>query len=441
MTPRRSVWLAGGLAVAAWILASTTRDAPPAGPAIDAGPDRIVVILIDALRADRLPFYGHPRNTAPFLAKLAAEGVVFEQAYATSTWTPSSVASIFTGLYPNQHQVLTGYNLTRRTQDSERPLRLNRIPDTAPTLPEILRAAGFRTFGVANNPNIGEKMGFARGFDRFAQQQERTADVIDAQVAQWRDELRGSGRSFLYLHYMDTHKPYQRHAAWFDPGQRNRELARYDSSIGYVDSRLAELFDRLGWSERTLIVLLADHGEEFRDHGGEGHTNQLYSELLRVPLVIWSPGRIQPGRVAAPVSLVDILPTLVQLAGGPPPPAVASGISLVPALAGGPVPERSLFAMRWSESEDPPLIRKAVIRGRWKYIVSSPGELQELYDLLEDPRELRNRIDRDGAIAAQLRLELERFEAEAHRHERAYADSELPARELQEQLRSLGYVE
>jgi arylsulfatase A-like enzyme len=293
---------------------------------------------------------------------------------------------------------------------------------------------------VANNPNIGQKMGFARGFDHFVQKQEWSAEAINTEVEAWEPELRESQQYFLYLHYMDTHRPYQRHDPWFDSTQRYADLARYDSAIGYVDSKIRELYESLSWQERTLIVLLADHGEEFRDHGGEGHTNQLYDELLHVPLVFWQPGVIRPARIAEPVSLVDVRQTLEELASGQPSQVAGEGVSLVPALAGRALSERPLFAMRWTETQEPPLVRKAVLRGRWKYIRSWPGEHEELYDRSSDPDERHNLVADEAEVAAKLRSELGAFEARARRHERAFVDSEQPAGELEERLRSLGYV-
>ena len=255
-----------------------------------AEPFRVVLILLDATRADRFSFYGHSRDTTPFLTQLAADSAVFDRAYAVSSWTSTSVASLFSGLHPNQHHVRTGYNFARRSQRTDRPLRLNRIPDAVPLLPELMLRAGFATFGVANNPNICERMGFSRGFERFAQKRERTADVINQQALGWADELGRAQRYFLYLHYMDMHMPYRRHDPWFDATAKDASLARYESSLGYADSHIRELYQTLGWDKNTLLIVVADHGEEFDDHGQRGHPNQLYAELLRVPLLVHWPG-------------------------------------------------------------------------------------------------------------------------------------------------------
>jgi arylsulfatase A-like enzyme len=446
---RTRVIRAGALALgllAALLAAATVLRAPGAARPLlreRAGgrPFRVVVVVIDALRADRLSFYGHARNTAPFLGRLAAAGAVFERAYAASSWTSSAMASLFTGLYPDQHHVLTGYNFTRRSQRGDRPLRLNRIPDTAPTLPEVVRRLGLPTYAVAANPNIGEPMGFSRGFDRFARTQQWSAEAVNAQVLGWREDLAAADAYFLYLHYMDTHMPYPRREPWYDASQPSEPLARYDSAIGYLDARLEELYRALGWHERTLLLVLADHGEEFGDHGGHGHRNQLYAELLRIPLLLHWPGVVEPRRVSDPVSQVDLLPTLESLLGADAPRTGTDGVDLSSLLDGGTLPERTLFAVRATEMRDPPLVRRAALRGRWKYVRSWPGGTEELYDAEADPRDERDLLRERRAVAAALRRELEAFEARPKRHPRAYRDSERPAAELEEELRALGYVE
>ena len=406
-----------------------------------AEPFNVVILLVDALRADRLPFYGHSKPTAPFLSQLAAEGAVFERAHAASTWTPSSVASLFTGLYPNQHQVWTGFVMARSAQASDRPLLLNRIPEEAPTLAERMRERGYRTFGVSSNANFGEEMGFRRGFERFAHPQRKSGDAVNESVREWLPELRRAQRYFLYLHYMDTHKPYHTREPWSDASAPDPDLARYDSAIGYVDTQIEELYRALGWQERTLLILLADHGEEFGDHGGSGHGNQVYNELMRVPLVFWWPGVIGPRRIQDNVSNVDVLPTLEELLGGAAPRTPVAGESLAPLLEGRPMPARTLFAMRRAELDELQRERMAAIRDSWKYILSLPEQQEELYDTHRDPGEKHDLIARSPEVAARLRKDLERFQTEAPRHARAYVESERSASELADSLRPLGYVQ
>ena len=128
----------------------------------------IVLVVIDTLRADRLPFYGCEKDTAPFLNELVADSVLFESAWSTSSWTAPATASIFTGTYPNQHGVVTNLRIAGLLEDRGEPIELNRIPESFETIPLFLRSQGYRTFGVSSNPNIDSRRGFDRGFDRFA---------------------------------------------------------------------------------------------------------------------------------------------------------------------------------------------------------------------------------------------------------------------------------
>lgn len=442
---RTRIWLIGtGLAALLGGGALLLRFAHPDRSSLSAAtqaPFNVVIVLLDAMRADRLPFYGHPKQTAPFLTQLAAKGAVFQHAHAASTWTSSSVSSLFTGLYPSQHQVWTGFAMTQRTQNSDRPLRLNRLPDGARTLAESLKRRGYRTFGVSSNPNFAAEMGLRRGFDHFEHHRAGKGAIINRSVLQWKSELARAQKYFLYVHYMDTHKPYVHHAAAYDPEAPNPVLARYDSAIGYVDERIQELYAALRWHERTLLIVTADHGEEFGDHGGVEHANTMYAELLRVPLVFSWPGMIAPRRVADNVSNVDLLPTIEALTGTANHATPVSGVSLLPLLEGQSMPARTLFAMRRSEVLEPQSERRAAIREQWKYIVTMPGNHEELFDTRRDPRDQRNLIETSKEVGMHLRAELDAFEAKAQKHPRAFVSSEQNASDLAPQLRALGYVQ
>jgi choline-sulfatase len=258
---------------------------------------------------------------------------------------------------------------------------------------------------------------------------------------------------------MEPHAPYSKHEEWlregsgadqaarlsawgrrFDAEQLGTALESYDSSLGYLDAHLRELYELLGWGANTLVVLTADHGEEFLDHGHYGHHRpKLYGELLRIPLAVFFPERFEPRRIAANVSLLDVLPTLRELGGGPPS-AQDEGRSLVPLLEGEAPPERTLFAMRKLEGvTEPAPTLTAAIRGRWKYVVTSPPGTEEHFDLEADPDDQRNAISEHPAVAAELRAEIAEFEAEAPRLPREYGAER--TREHEEHLRALGYIQ
>lgn len=427
------------------------------------GPDpNVVVIVIDTLRADRLPFYGNEINTAPFLDELASRSTVFETAYSPSGWTAPATASLFTSLYPNQHGVWTGFRASERMG-----LRYNRIPDVAETLPEVMKRLGYRTYGVADNINISEEMGFSDGFDRFERHPYESALVLQKVVNGWREEMEAGERYFLYLHFIDPHTPYkarkefmvrgssaghlERLKAWNQgtPGQHRwvfRNLALYDSEIGFVDQVIAELYEAFGWHENTLVIVTADHGEEFYDHGNARHGDRMYQELVRVPLLIHFPRHFAPARVVANVGLIDVLPTIRDVLGDDYTDD-NTGLSLLPLLAGGGEeslgPSRPLFGFYRNEhpEQDQEISRSAVILENWKYIRLAPEDREELYDLSVDPAERNDIALESPDIVRGLRRRLDEFEKSAPKLPRSYFDVEQQDEEMNEHLRALGYVE
>ena len=392
-------------------------------PPPPARPD-IVLVLIDTLRVDHLPTWGYPKDTAPWLSAVADEGLVFEHAWSTSSWTAPSTASVFTGLYPPQHGVILGMQMTE-TQGAG-TVELNTIPNDIATLPELMKAAGYSTHGVASNINIGDDIGFSRGFDRFVYSPGSPASELAREVAGWKEEL-DAGPSFLYLHLNDVHSPYEARSPWYEEpeSESERMVAAYDSEIAYVDQQLSRLHEHLGWDDALLLVV-TDHGEEFGDHGRYGHLFQLYRELNQVAIVAHGPG-IEPGRVRAHASLIDILPTLAATAGFEP---QGEGIALGPELE-----DRRLFAHRHRVLAGQPEEIWAVIEGDQR-LITGPGR-PELY-ALDDAREQRDLSFERADEVARLQAELEGFRSGLTLRSEAVS-TELDAQEL-EMLKSLGYV-
>ena len=430
----------------------------------------IVVVVIDTLRADHLPFYGYGIDTSPFLASLAKEGVVFEHAYSTSSWTAPATASLFTALYPRQHGVITGWLVGNQTADEpEVTMNLTRIPEELETMPEAMRDAGYRTFGVSDNFNVCPQMGFADGFDVFSSDtiQYRGGEHVNRTVLGWGDRLQGPGPYFLYIHYMDPHRPYHQQRAWYhepaedrpallrDP-KRARAVARYDSEIGYVDDKLRELYRRLRWDRNTILVVTADHGEEFWDHGYINHDKTLYDEVLHVPLLVHdSRGGLGPARRAENVSLIDVLPTLLEIAGQPPD-ARLMGRSLVPLLDGAPDAafgtrrlyahlERTFFkpwgatGTLMGKNGRERYVAVAALDGRWKLIEDSRGA-RHLYDLSADPGETHDLANDDPKMAGNLDGSLKDHAKTEKIYSSRSFEEEVDIRELA-RLRSLGYVD
>ena len=428
----RAAALAGALATAA---ACERAPAPP-----ERRPN-VVIVLLDAVRADHLPLYGYARDTAPFLTSLAPRSVVFDRAYSSSGWTSPATASLFTSLHPFQHGVI--WNI-RRMRESR--FRVSRVPDEPETIAEALKKAGYATFAVSDNPSASALGGFEAGFDRFESASDGSATAVNRRVKQWRTELTGDRPYFLYLHYMDAHEPYLPQGRAFDefmkdgrPNPRRDFVAAYDSEIRLLDSKVQGLFESLGWKEGTIVIVTSDHGEGFHDHGLVGHANSLYDELMRVPLIVYSGGGgFTPGRISVPVGHVDVLPTLRELAGLPPDPRNV-GWSLVPLLRAG----------QWERGERPLLAHlvefdekhevRAVVLGRYKLVERRPGRAA-LFDLEADPGESRDLAERHPEIVARLRDAYERTEAGSTRYGQDGRETQLTP-EAVEKLRALGYVE
>lgn len=261
-------------------------------------------------------------------------------------------------------------------------IRVGQLPDSVSTLPEYFNRQGYRTYGVATNINIAG----ATGFDRFSALTNQPAEAVLMQLRDWRAEMQSGSRYFLYLHLDDVHKPYTRRAPWFkETGEeRSDAIAAYDSEIHYVDGVLEEilaLFDFLPGAEQPGILMIAsDHGEEFWDHGDDGHRLSLHYEVNRIALMVSGPG-IEPGVRPENVSGVDVLPTLLDLVGAPPPES-SDGRSLVPLLREGESAEA--HTLRRALGERPLLAHRAdrrnsdkelwaVVLGPWKLIVTPEG--------------------------------------------------------------------
>jgi arylsulfatase A-like enzyme len=489
--PRR-IWVAAALAAAALLglppgagAAGEARDATPAalppvppvaavGPPAPLRPSAIVLVTVDTLRADRVSFGGYRLPTTPFLDRLAGEGVTFESSYATSSWTPPTMASIFTGVPPMTHGVVSGQIVG--TEAVRQPV----LPDSLGTIAEHAARLGFRTLGVASNRHLSIDLGFAQGFDRYFDPpafiggtavNEEARRLLRAEYGEdWKAAWHGAPL-FLWLHYFDPHDPYLPYDPWIaehapkaivrgeksparlvmaelklrfpKPDAALAEVIRpiYDSEIRRTDELLATLWSELAPDGNVLFILTADHGEEMGERGQLGHSHSLHDELVRVPLLFWWPRGIPGGvRVRQPVSAIDILPTVLDLLGEPVP-ASLPGRSLAPLWrsphGGGAAPS---FPPVFLELHPPKPFRWAVVEGRWKLIVdpAKPGAA-ELYDLERDPGERANLAAREPATVERLR---DLFRAWARRNPRA-ADQRTRDRldpELRKELEALGYL-
>ena len=381
----------------------------------------VIIYLADALRADHLGVYGYTRATSPNIDAFAREAVTFETAYAQSSWTRPSVATLFTGLFASSHSVF---------------IRNDTLSEDHLTMAEIFRAAGYRTAALATNFNVYPYFGFGQGFDDFFEYDNvepdgrhyLPGDKLNRDVFAYLD-TRPPAPLFLYVHAMDPHNPYgppepfysqfsgsgpvtDPHGVGWNEAGPLRDL--YDGEIAFTDHNFGQLLDKLkslGLYEDSLIIFLSDHGEEFREHGGLFHGYSLYEEQVHVPLIVKLPRGAHAGRrVAAPVRLLDVLPTLcamLGLEGGP----HMDGASFLTLLQQGADP--AWAPVLYAEEHHDGMVMRSLRTGNFKVVDTLEPDLYfEMYDLEADPGETRDIAGlRPGELAAMLAA-MDRFAAD-----------------------------
>jgi len=438
-----------------------TGPARPAGSAADIAKLRdrkdlnVVFLLVDTLRADRLGAYGYGRPTSPEIDALAGTGIVFRHVYSQSSWTKTSMASIWTGTYPARNGVLR-YDQV--------------LPEAALVPAEILKSAGFRTVGLWRNGWLDSNFGFHQGFDFYLHPQPGRARReiqrshpspvallgTDEDLAASATAFLGSyghERFFLYLHYMDLHQYVFDDQA---PDLGNAYSDAYDKSISWIDRLIGTLVTELGEQgvlDRTVIVLASDHGEAFREHGREGHAQDLHREVTEVPWVIVLPFRLDPGIVVEErVANADIWPTLLDLLGLPPLHG-ADGKSLLPLIehAAGLTAEappelasRPIFSeldRNWGATKKVPDPLVAVTDGNLRFFLPiAKPEAAQLFDSSSDPGETSNLSKERAEDVARLRKLADGY-LQQSQSPWGKAPEHIEIDEMRlNQLRALGYI-
>ncbi len=449
----------------------------------------VLLITVDTLRADRLGCYGYRLDTSPTIDALADGGVRFVDATVQWPKTWPSLASMLSGRYPKT----TGIQYTRKI-----------LPESMVMLSDRFGESGYRTAAVVANFNVGKTFGFDQGFEHFVESWAekwaaagndepfqnapgRVKEFTDARTVvdqglSWLRESDDGRPFFLWLHFMDPHGPYVPPPGYEElfvgehpaepvalellpsyqlqldgAGEPIADLgfyrAQYDREVRYLDDELSRLFQELeplAPAEGTVVALSADHGESFREHEYYLEHGQFsYQPSARVPLIVRAPGMLPAGRVIEPpVGLIDLAPTLSELAGIEGSPSF-EGTSLVPWMRGDVDAAPPTFVFMES-GYDVAAPQHTVRFGRWKLIhVRSPHDLAamtgaqyELYDLEADPGELRNLADEQGPLVAQLASLLLRWYASGPSPEEAGEPVDLEALDPKaiEMLRSLGYL-
>jgi arylsulfatase A-like enzyme len=439
------------------VLAALLVGAPLAcsDPTPASGPRNVLLISIDALRADRLGAYGYERETSPFLDELAGRGTRFANAFVNTLATPPSHTTIFSSLYQETHRVAL-----RKTP---KPWMSRRVPENVTLLQERLKTVGYRTVGVTEGGFMSAFYGWSRGFDAFDDDPRSVADGVEALLREL-DALEPSGGPvFAFLHTYEVHLPYvppreyrerfsDHRGDWVadqtqigtirdSPGGIRFLSDMYDAEIRYTDDALRRLFAELearGFLDGALVVVTSDHGEEFGDHGGISHGARLYDELVKVPLFFVGDG-VPAGMVDdRMVSSVDIVPTVFARLGLDPDPRFAGG---------------DLFARRGDGAVEGDAVymqladRLFAVRTRqWKLIETMKPERQtELFDLQADPGEQENLAEQQPERVAELRQRLAAWRESVPRlaepRARPGGAPRGPSKAEAERLRALGYLE
>ncbi len=399
---RRWLLLAVGVVCSIFVGCGEREAQPPRLP-------NIVIYLVDALRADHLSVYGYPKETSPRLAEFAADAIVYDRAFSTSSWTRPAVASLLTGLRPNRHGAVK---------------RNRGIDGRATLIGERLEAAGYHAAAFSTNPNVHPAWGFGRGFAKFvdvkpADRSVRADEVNEVVFAHLDERLETDPGEpfFFYIHTRDPHAPYAPPAAYAEKWQPEGEskiqkiAAAYDGEIAFNDHHFGQLIDRLeqqGLYRDSLIIFTSDHGEELRDHGAVGHARTLFDEVVRVPLLIKLPVSEAGGtRSENVVSLLDIVPTILDLIGMSGDEGV-EGVSLLDRAASG--SDRPVFMTLDLTGYGVRNTADAVLFGDRKLIErSNPQQQVLLFDLGADPRERSDLLVRNPNAADDLLQLLDRY--------------------------------
>jgi arylsulfatase A-like enzyme/Tfp pilus assembly protein PilF len=459
-------------------------------PRATARPDmpNVLLVVIDTLRADHLGAYGYAYPTTPNMDRFADRSVVFETAVSQAPWTAPAIASLFTGLYPSVHGLDGGIHWGEGATSAGGALPFavqKTLPPGHQTLAEVFRRAGYTTAGFVSNLYVNAIFGFAQGFDHFDDTHEdyllddgetkRRAEVTNNRVFEWL-QTGIEEPFFLVVHYNDPHWPYEPPPPFgqsfiddYDgtltptttreivvthrdvpPPISNQDLAYiiglYDGEIQYMDAHLGRLLEALEElpSQRELVtVLTADHGEEFLDHGAFNHGYTLYEEQTSVPLIVSAPSRIQPQRVPQQVSLIDVAPTLLEMAGIDIEDTRFQGRSLAPLMTGASLQVLDAF------SEATNVGRQSAIRstGSLKLIHSLMNPEWLLFDLGIDPGELHDVSAQNAVMLQELAARIEKWRhtnRELHSEfniSGAGFDRVILDEKTQKGLQALGYID
>lgn len=360
----------------------------PSGP-------NILLIVADALRADHLGCYGYNRPTSPQIDKFASEALIFEKAMSNSPWTKPSIGALLTSLYPHEHRA---------------SYWKDNLSDGCLTLAEVFRNRNYNSLAIQTNPSITQKHNFKQGFQHYQEMVQEKADAVTSNFVAWIKKHK-KNRFLAYLHYMDTHVPYNapqefsqifglKNGLTLNRGEfktfdiriltemglsqekRDQLVDLYDGAIKYFDYNFEKIVDnleKLGILNKTIIILTSDHGEEFWEHSGFAHGHQLYQEVLHVPLIIKYSSKLPVKRIQDYVQLLDLFPTVLSMAG------IKSnfdfrGKDLISSIYNNKKVNEEIFIEGILFGPE----KKGILKDGWKLIENTEEKNEDTFDLLGD---------------------------------------------------------
>ncbi len=458
----RAALIFAGAAVLLQISAFLSQSFQPSGP-------NVLLIIPDALRPDHLGCYGYQKQTSPAIDAFSIESVHFSRVISNAPWTKPAMGTLFTSHYPFVHGALNW------TDD---------LNDRNLTLAEVFRNANYTTFCIQTNPALTKNHNFQQGFQSYYENIMGSAEQVSEDFIRWKRKQKKP--FFAYLHFMDTHVPYNSPAAFedifklhdnpnfiagqfetldvrmltylgLDEEDKQNIVNLYDSAIRYFDFHFARILEELQSThelDNTIIVFVSDHGEEFWEHGGFAHGHSLYKEVLHIPLLIRYPPKLQPAQVDTFISSKDIYPTLVDLAGRKIPTKL-TGKNLIPAIFKS---TSATYEPIFSEGVLYGQEKISVIWGKYKliqntgltylstlpllgditrHVINTHERSFELYDLQTDFPETINLIDQTPELTRDLKSRLSAFSINHELGKRGIFDD---VDKKREDLKSLGYI-
>jgi arylsulfatase A-like enzyme len=430
---------------------NSTRAEAPTRP-------NLLIVTFDTTRADRIGSYGYPSNT-PNIDRLAREGVKMARAYTPSTQTLPSHASLFTGLYSITHGVVSNGQM---------------LSEDAVTLAEVLKRHGYATGAIVGAATLISDFRLNQGFDSYDEEfggtwversfkslirfmsraklnipSTRPAQEVAQRGRAWiAKHAKKSKPFFLWMHFWDPHEPYEFHPDFSHPaivrsaGKENKygeKEENYVNEIEFTDHYLGTILhqlDKLGSSQNTLVLFTADHGESLGEHGYQGHRQEVWDDILHIPMILRFPGHLPQGKVIdTPVMSIDVMPTVLKLLGISYSPRDYQGQDMFQL---GPTP-RKVFAIAVELFTKSP-IRRAVIEGTRKFVQSDENGQNALFDLKNDPEELHNLLAAPGPRPTEVAQMQGDIAAWYETFANLSVDDPRLTPEQLERLRSLGYI-